>query len=149
MEPAGATTDLSTGGCLCGKVRYQLSGSPRRVSICYCLDCRQASGAPGVAWVSVRREDFVALAGELKQVRHARRLRSFATCCGTPILVEDAANSPRVEVTTCSMDHPDAYPPIAAIWTEDRLPWTSSIGGLPEFPRDREQGEVGSRKGGK
>jgi hypothetical protein len=130
---------LIGGGCLCGKMRYQLSGSPRAGSICYCLDCRRASAAPGVAWVSVRRADFRLLSGELKQVQHAGRLRFFATCCGTPILVEDAVDSQRVDVTTCSMDSPEAYLPQAAIWTEDRLPWIRGVSSLPEFPRDRQE----------
>src|SRR5215831_15843282 len=130
---------VSEGGCLCGKMRYQLSGSPRHGSICYCLDCRRASAAPGVAWVSVRREDFLLLSGELKEVQHADRFRSFATCCGTPILIQDAPDSQHVDVTTGSMDSPEAYPPEAAIWTEDRLPWIRGISSLPEFPRDRRE----------
>src|ERR1043165_2325152 len=101
---------VTEGGCLCGKTRYRLNASPRHGSICYCLDCRRASAAPGVAWISVRREDFVVLSGELKQVQHATRLRSFATCCGTPILMQDAADSQSVDVTTCSLDNPELYP---------------------------------------
>jgi hypothetical protein len=79
------------------------------------------------------------LSGQLKQVQHADRLRSFATCCGTPILVQDAVDSQWVDVTTCSMDSPELYPPEAAIWTEDRLPWIPSVSSLPEFPRDRQE----------
>jgi hypothetical protein len=129
---------LNEGGCVCGKMRYQLSGSPRPGSICYCLDCRRASAAPSVAWVSVRREDFLLLSGQLKQFKHAGRLRSFATCCGTPILVQDAVDSQRMDVTTCSMDSPELHPPVAAIWTEDRLPWIQASS-LPEFRRDRQE----------
>ena len=132
---------LSGGGCLCGKTRYQLNGSPRPGSICYCLDCRRASAAPGVAWVSVRRENFLLLFGELKQVQHADRFRSFATCCGTPVFIQDAADSEWIDVTTCSMDNPEAYPPQAAIWIEDRLCWIPGVTSLPEFPRDRQEAE--------
>src|SRR5882724_1119087 len=127
---------LIEGGCLCGEMRYQLSGSPRPGSICYCLDCRRASAAPGVAWVSVRRKDFLLLSGQLKQVQHAGRLRSFATCCGAPILVQDAVDALWVDVTTCSMDSPELYPPKPAIWTGNGLPWISAVSSLLEYPRD-------------
>ena len=39
------------------------------------------------------------LSGQLKQIEHAGRFRSFATCCGTPILVQDAVDSQRLDVT--------------------------------------------------
>ena len=132
-------TTLSEGGCLCGKTRYRLCGPVQNGSICYCTDCRKASGAPGVAWVSVRKEDFLVLSGQLKQVRHADRLRSFAGCCGTPILIQDAEDSEWVDVTTCSMDSPELHSPQAAIWTEDRLSWIPSLSSLVEFRREREK----------
>lgn len=35
----------NTGSCLCGKVRFSVSGEPARVGICHCLDCRKHHGA--------------------------------------------------------------------------------------------------------
>ena len=34
----------TTGGCLCGGVRYRLSGSLRPVIYCHCSQCRRTSG---------------------------------------------------------------------------------------------------------
>ena len=42
------------GGCLCGAVRYRISGSPLSSVNCHCESCRRASGAPAVAWISRR-----------------------------------------------------------------------------------------------
>lgn len=125
------------GGCLCGTLRYQLTTTPIPGSLCHCQDCRRASAAPMVAWVSVRRENFTILSGELKRITHAGRFRSFAPCCGTPILVQDAEDSENLDVTTCSLDEPGPYPPKASIWAEDRLPWMTGVASLPEFSRDR------------
>lgn len=128
---------ITDGGCLCGKLRYRLSQSPKQTSICYCLDCRRASAAPVVAWASFRRENIALLSGQLKQIRHADRLRSFADCCGTPIFFQDADDSEWVDVTICSMDRPELYSPEVAIWVEDRLPWIADSVSLPEFRRNR------------
>ena len=124
------------GGCLCGALRYQLTASPTAGSICHCIDCRRASAAPGVAWVSIRRENFALISGELKRIRFAERFRSFAPCCGTPILIQDAEDAEWIDVTTCSLDQAEGFPPPAVIWVEDRLPWNTAS--LPEFPRARE-----------
>jgi len=126
------------GGCLCGTTRYQLTGSPKQTSICHCVDCRRASAAPFVAWAGFHRESIALLSGELMQVRHAGRIRSFASCCGTPIFFQGEEDSDWIDVTICSMDQPEMVSPDVAIWTEDRLPWIAAAASLPEFRQARE-----------
>jgi hypothetical protein len=111
------------GGCLCGGVRYQLHEPPRSMSNCYCLDCRRASAAPFVTWGEVKRASVELRAGELREIRHAGRLRSFAACCGTPLFFADHAATESIDVTIASLDRPEGFRPEVAIWTEDRLPW--------------------------
>lgn len=125
------------GGCLCGALRYRLNGPPAPGSLCYCMDCRRASAAPMVAWVSVRRDHFVLLSGEFRRIRHAGSIRSFAPCCGTPVMIEDTEDSERIDVTACSMDELAGYSPVASIWVEDRPPWMMNVASLPEFPHSR------------
>jgi hypothetical protein len=115
-----------------------MADAPKQTSICYCLDCRRASAAPGVAWAAFRREKIALLSGELRQIIHAGRLRSFAGCCGTPLFFQDAADSEWIDVTICSLDEPELFSPEVAIWTEDRLPWLQNAASLTEFRRERE-----------
>jgi hypothetical protein len=42
-----------TGGCFCGFVRSETTGTPCEESICHCSICRRTAGAPLVAWFSV------------------------------------------------------------------------------------------------
>lgn len=37
-------TDLATGGCLCGGVRFAIEGRLRPVVFCHCEQCRRTSG---------------------------------------------------------------------------------------------------------
>jgi len=71
-------------------------------------------------------------------VFYADRLRSFASCCGTPLFIQDEANSEWIDVTVASLDDPTTTPPEAAIWIEDKLPWVQLDPGRPAFRRNRE-----------
>jgi len=126
------------GGCLCGGVRYRLQEEPRQLSDCHCIDCRRASAAPFVTWGSVRRHKIEIVSGDVPKVRHADRLRSFAGCCGTPLFFQDNETSEWIDVTICSLDHPENYSPEVAIWIEDRLPWVAPDDSRPTYPQGRQ-----------
>jgi len=40
-------SDVATGSCLCGAVRYQVSRPLRDVIVCHCIMCRKAHGHVG------------------------------------------------------------------------------------------------------
>ncbi len=37
--------ELQGGGCVCGKVRYSISGTPLRATICHCTWCQRRTGS--------------------------------------------------------------------------------------------------------
>jgi hypothetical protein len=127
------------GGCLCGGVRYRLHVRPKQGSDCHCEDCRRASAAAYVTWCSVPSKAIEVLSGELRRVLYADRLRSFASCCGTPLFIQDEVSSEWMDVTVVSLDDPKTFPPEAAIWTEDKLPWVKLDPSRPAFRRSRDE----------
>jgi hypothetical protein len=92
-----------------------------------------------VTWCSVPSKALEILSGELRRVSHADRLRSFASCCGTPLLIHDEVNSEWIDVTVASLDDPKPFSPVAAIWTEDKLPWVKLDPSRPAFRRNRDE----------
>ena len=128
------------GGCLCGGVRYRLEQAPAQTNDCHCIDCRRSSGAPFVTWGTVDRARLKILSGELRKIRYANRVRSFASCCGTHLFFEDAPDAETVDVTIASLDDPLPFPPEISIWTEDRLPWVVLDEKRPAFKRSRRDG---------
>jgi hypothetical protein len=79
------------------------------------------------------------LNGELRRVLYAGRLRSFASCCGTHLFIQDEVGSEWIDVTVASLDDPTICPPVAAIWTEDKLPWVKLDPRRPAFGRNRDE----------
>ena len=91
-----------------------------------------------VTWCSVPSKAIEIVSGDLRRIQHAGRFRSFASCCGTPLFIQDEVSSARIDVTVASLDEPGTYPPEAAIWTEDKLPWVKLDPSLRAFRRNME-----------
>jgi len=128
---------IITGGCLCGSVRYEITGPPSKITHCHCADCRRSSGAAFVTWATFRRNDFHLVAGLPRGLRWARRWRSFCPLCGTPLTFLTAPDAEEIDVTVCSFDDPAGVTPAYHTWSEDRLPWIHLADDLPRHEQRR------------
>jgi hypothetical protein len=131
----------AAGGCICGAVRYEAEGPPTNTMVCHCRTCRRVAGAPVVAWVTFPVEKFRLVAGEPAAFNSSAPVkRTFCIACGTPLTYRHADSPDTVDVTTCSLDNPDAFPPTHHSWLSHDLAWVRFADGLPtfrEFRNDR------------
>jgi hypothetical protein len=126
-----------TGGCLCGAIRYEVRGAPFHQTVCHCSICRRSSGAPMVAWFSVKPEDFTITAGQPSSYRSsARGERSHCPKCGTQLTFK-LDGLPEIDVTVCSLEDPEAVPPHDHTYVGTRLSWLQLADGLPQFMQAR------------
>ena len=132
------------GGCLCGAVRYRVTGTALSRGICHCRTCRRASGAPSVAWVTFRSSDvsFTAdPAGEPTILRSSPPvLRTFCGRCGTPLTYRHESDPDTIDITTVSLDLPESFAPEREIWIDDMLSWEALNPDLPHYRRTRSEG---------
>ena len=119
------------GGCLCGAVRYRITGEPLSAGFCHCRMCQRAAGATVVAWMAFRRDDFHFVKGEVDSLRaSARATRRFCPQCGTALTFEYAGSTETVDVTIASLD--DATEPVYRMWSgRGRQPWFHVPGSEP------------------
>lgn len=123
-----------TGGCMCGAVRYQLTGEGTDLCYCHCASCRRAAGAPAVPWGSFARDAFSVTRGHLAEYRSAPPvLRGFCARCGTSLTYRHERRAAEIDVTLASLDDPGALAPTMHVWVSDKLPWVSISDGLPQF----------------
>jgi len=124
--------DQTTGGCLCGAVRFEASGAPYRVGLCHCLDCRKHHGALFHA-SAIFAEAAVSTTGATSSYQG----RHFCPRCGSSVF---SRSGDEIEVHLGSLDAPDQLVPTYELWMIRRESW------LPPFPlkrhyqRDRETG---------
>jgi hypothetical protein len=124
------------GGCLCGTIRYRIGGLPVAQSLCHCRSCRLAAGAPSVAWIVVRRDDFTIVTGEPARFGSSPSVvRTFCGKCGTPLTYQNDDSPDTIDVTTATLDLPEAFPPTREIWLEHKLAWERANEDMQQFPR--------------
>lgn len=58
------------GGCLCGAVRFEVTGAPLWVTVCLCRFCQRATGAQGMVEPIFDVGAFVLLKGVPKRYAH-------------------------------------------------------------------------------
>ncbi len=119
-----------TGGCLCGAVRYAVRGEVQIGYNCHCADCRRSSGAPFVNWAFCKVEHFEIVQGTPARIEYAGRVRSFCSNCGTPLTFQNPQYPDDLDLTVCSLDDPEPFPPKGHIWLEDKISWVNLEDGL-------------------
>jgi hypothetical protein len=123
------------GGCLCGALRFHVSGAASNRAWCHCRSCRLASGAPFVAWATFPAERFVASRGALAYVRSSEKVRrGFCPACGTAVTYAHDARPDQLDVAVATLDDAGGLAPECHIWASHKLPWVTLCDGLPQHP---------------
>lgn len=124
------------GGCLCGTVRFQVTGHIRNIVFCHCSQCRKAQGSAFGTNGIVRSEDFrlTAGAGNLTSYESSPgKFRFFCRTCGSPIMSRNDAQPGDVRVRLGTLDADIAERPMAHIFATSRACWDEITDGLPQF----------------
>lgn len=129
------TQAVYAGGCLCGAVRYEITGAVSNPCFCHCASCRRATGAPSVPWGTCTRDAMRVTRGRLTEYRSSAQVwRGFCARCGTSLTYRHEARAAEVDVTLATLDDPTRLAPLMHVWVKDRLPWAAIGDSLPQFP---------------
>jgi hypothetical protein len=133
---AGAVLE---GGCLCGAVRYRISGPIGPVVLCHCGQCRKAQGAAFAANAPVSTHDFMLLRGTEALTAYASspgKWRSFCRHCGAPIHSRRDSAPEMLRLRLGSLDDSPAtaaaLQPAAHIHVASKAPWWLIADDLPQ-----------------
>jgi hypothetical protein len=94
----------AAGGCLCGAVRYRVSGALRPVVACHCKQCRRTSGHHVAATAAPRQE--VEITGAVRwYCSSTKARRGFCPVCGSN-LFWDEVGSEMLSIWAGTLDDP-------------------------------------------
>jgi hypothetical protein len=126
------------GGCLCGAVRYEVTGPFLRAGHCHCSRCRKHSGAAVLTQGRVRREDFRLLSSEenLRVYRPAEgaAVKAFCVLCGSSLFGGTWPEGPEVSIRLGSVDGDPGIRPQVHTFVDSRAPWDEITDDLPQYP---------------
>jgi hypothetical protein len=127
---------MPTGSCLCGGIRYEVTGELGPVALCHCGMCRKASGSAFASNASVEREAFRLLQGADLVQRYESspgRFRCFCRTCGSPVFAEARAMPNLVRLRLGSFDGDPGVRPAYHWAVNFKAPWWTIRDELPQL----------------
>lgn len=129
----------ATGGCLCGAVRYEISGELRGVVNCHCSKCRRFHGNFG-AYTSVEFENLALV--EQRGLRWFHSTgdetpnvhRGFCVQCGSSLFWHPR-DQDTIAVAAGSLDEPTHLQTIGHVWVGQISDFYEICDDLPQFER--------------
>ncbi len=125
--------ERTTGGCLCGQVRYDFGGHPLLTAICHCRNCQRQSGSAFGIVIAVAAADFD-MKGETRTYNDGSDsgrtvARVFCPTCGSPILSRIEPMPDLVLIKAGTLDAPGALRPVVEVYCDRALPFLPAIAG--------------------
>ncbi len=126
-------SDHLEGGCLCGEIRYQITGEPFEVYHCHCTICRRAAAGAFITWVGVSTDDVNFIQGATKiYASSADGRRGFCPTCGAQISFVFESDPASIYFTAATLDDAEAVTPACHGFTGETVRWLHIDDGLPE-----------------
>lgn len=135
------------GTCLCGSVRFTISGTPGPIGQCHCSKCRKSSGSDGNAVMHVAIENFTWECGEeLIEKFYPEKTGNwhsvFCRTCGSPLpLVSDASNLCFIPAGLLD-DDPGHRGYVGHIFVGSKAPWVEITDDSPQFEENVGSGRL-------
>lgn len=115
------------GGCLCGKIRFEVTSPPTRAAYCHCTRCQRRTGTGSSVSAMVPAEGFKLLSGEdhLGSWRHpdGGSAKYFCRDCGAHLFAIHPDHPSRVNIRMAAFDSDPGVRPTLHQYVAYAPPW--------------------------
>lgn len=123
-----------TGRCLCGDIRYTITGDPMATAVCHCEHCQRQSGS-AFSINLMLHESQLSVDGDLSTFEETDDAgdtvfvrRRFCGSCGSAVVSEMVQTEGMIAVKAGTLDDKSGISPIAQVWCVDKQPWVDLPG---------------------
>jgi len=103
--------DALTGGCACGRVRYEADIEGDEAYLCHCRMCQKASGNVSIAFTNVKQAQVRWSHEPDWYESSAIAVRPYCRECGTSLGFKFRDGSENMDLTVASFDDPSRFKP--------------------------------------
>jgi hypothetical protein len=122
-------SEIRSGGCLCGAVRYEANWPPIATVICHCRNCQKQSGS-ALSVVAVLPRTGLQVTGTLTvfedRAESGRPVwRKFCSNCGSPVITDTpgAQADALIFLKAGTLDKTDDLSPSIHYWQSSAQAW--------------------------
>ena len=134
-----ADTQTMTGGCACGKVRFEAAVNPDEAYLCHCRMCQRATGSISIAFVNAYLKDVRWDSGPDWYDSSPIARRPFCANCGTSLGFEFKQDADKMDLTVAAFDDPSVFTPKHHFGVESMHRAWLNTEGLPEMRTEGHQ----------
>ncbi len=134
----GSKKEIYKGGCLCGTVRFEISGSINDIIMCHCSLCRKAQGSAYATNANVATDDFKFISGEDNLTAYEStpgQLKSFCKTCGSPIMSQQISKPDIIRIRLGTIESDIVERPGAHIFVDSKANWDELDEQLPRYKK--------------
>lgn len=124
------------GSCLCGKVKFTISGDIDNIIHCHCSLCRKAQGSAFATNANVKKKDFNFSEGENNLTAYpasSTQNKYFCKTCGSPIMSKNTEYPEIIRIRLGTIESDISERPCAHIFTASKANWETICGDLPQY----------------
>ena len=135
MELANDELAKLDGGCLCGQVRYQITGPRRNIINCHCENCRRTHGHIA-AYTSVNKNDLLLVNQQCLKWYHDRSpdtYRGFCSECGASLFWDARDGNNKMAVSAGTLDTGHGLRTVGHVFVREAGEYYEISDGLPQF----------------
>ena len=128
---------MLTGRCLCGGVRFRVTGKLGPAGYCHCKQCQRASGSAFAANAPVRTSYFDLTDGAdlVREYESSPgKFRAFCSRCGSPMYSRRNSEPDLRRVRLGTLDADPGRRPLAHVWVASKAPWFEITDELQQYP---------------
>ena len=125
-----------TGGCLCGRLRFRITGPLGTICHCHCSECRRWHGSAYRTRAAVDARLFFWTSGEENLGRYAQTetlTKTFCRECGSSLVSYYTDRPAVLGLALGTLDQDPGRRPEFHIYVDSKAPWHEILDNLPQY----------------